>query len=193
MFQVWYCTSSRSHTTVAKYAEYIATSFKEAKERLGDKFSINPKVTQNQSCEYQNLYCVLSWSKNLFPRDRFWTIFQFSPNLLIRFPSFISIFTPTDAPSDPPIYNVSYIYFVSSSDDENLLFLFTKMFSYFRLSRRMTQTRGSRAGARSSSGLTVTCRTSGSGGSRSGSWWSCRPGCGWSVPGTCSHTSATRS
>lgn len=45
MFQVWYCTSSRSHTTVAKYAEYIATSFKEAKERLGDKFSINPKVT----------------------------------------------------------------------------------------------------------------------------------------------------
>ena len=41
---MWYCTSSRSHTTVAKYAEYIATSFKEAKERLGDKFSINPKV-----------------------------------------------------------------------------------------------------------------------------------------------------
>ena len=60
MFQVWYCTSSRSHTTVAKYAEYIATSFKEAKERLGDKFSINPKVTQNQSCKYQNLFCVLS-------------------------------------------------------------------------------------------------------------------------------------
>ena len=63
MFQVWYCTSSRSHTTVAKYAEYIATSFKEAKERLGDKFSINPKVTntsQNLSNEYQNLYCVLS-------------------------------------------------------------------------------------------------------------------------------------
>merc|ERR1719480_19043 len=40
--EVWYCTSSRSHTTVAMYAEYIATSFKEAKERLGDKFSINP-------------------------------------------------------------------------------------------------------------------------------------------------------
>ena len=106
MFQVWYCTSSRSHTTVAKYAEYIATSFKEAKERLGDKFSINPKVTHHriyQMSEYQNLYCVLSWSKNLFPRDRFWTIFQFSPNLLIRFPSFISIFTPTDALPDLPI------------------------------------------------------------------------------------------
>ena len=45
MFQVWYCTSSRAHTTVAKYAEYIATSFKEAKERLSDKFSINPTVS----------------------------------------------------------------------------------------------------------------------------------------------------
>ena len=45
LLQVWYCTSSRSHTTVAKYAEYIATSFKEAKERLSDKFSINPTVS----------------------------------------------------------------------------------------------------------------------------------------------------
>ena len=45
MCQVWYCTSSRAHTTVAKYAEYIATSFKEAKERLSDKFSINPTVS----------------------------------------------------------------------------------------------------------------------------------------------------
>jgi len=45
--EVWYCTSSRSHTTVAKYAEYIATSFKDAKERLGDDFSINPKIEQN--------------------------------------------------------------------------------------------------------------------------------------------------
>ena len=53
MFQVWYCTSSRSHTTVAKYAEYIATSFKEAKERLGDKFSINPKVTITEFIKYQ--------------------------------------------------------------------------------------------------------------------------------------------
>jgi len=42
--QVWYCTSSRSHTTVSKYAEYLATSFKEAKERLGDDFSVNPKL-----------------------------------------------------------------------------------------------------------------------------------------------------
>ena len=45
LLQVWYCTSSRAHTTVAKYAEYIATSFKEAKERLSDKFSINPTVS----------------------------------------------------------------------------------------------------------------------------------------------------
>ena len=27
-FQVWYCTSSRSHTTISKYAEILATSFK---------------------------------------------------------------------------------------------------------------------------------------------------------------------
>jgi len=42
--QVWYCTSSRSHTTIAKYAEYLATSYKEAKENLGKDFSVNPKV-----------------------------------------------------------------------------------------------------------------------------------------------------
>ena len=107
MFQVWYCTSSRSHTTVAKYAEYIATSFKEAKERLGDKFSINPKVTQNQSCEYQTLHCVLSKIQESFPKRQILVDhFSFSPNLLIRFPSFISIFTPTDALSDPPISNI---------------------------------------------------------------------------------------
>jgi len=46
--QVWYCTSSRSHTTISKYAEYLATSFKEAKERLGDKFSVNPKLDCNE-------------------------------------------------------------------------------------------------------------------------------------------------
>ena len=57
MFQVWYCTSSRSHTTVAKYAEYIATSFKEAKERLGDKFTINPTVSK-----YQHFYKILTTS-----------------------------------------------------------------------------------------------------------------------------------
>lgn len=42
--QVWYCTSSRSHTTIQKYAEYYATSFKEAKEKLRDEFSVNPKL-----------------------------------------------------------------------------------------------------------------------------------------------------
>jgi len=44
--QVWYCTSSRSHTTISKYAEILATSFKEAKERHGDKFSVNPPMEQ---------------------------------------------------------------------------------------------------------------------------------------------------
>ena len=30
---VWYCTSSRSHTTVAKYAEYQAETIKEHYEK----------------------------------------------------------------------------------------------------------------------------------------------------------------
>jgi len=42
--QVWYCTSSRSHTTVVKYAEYHTQTFIEAKEKLGDKFSVNPPL-----------------------------------------------------------------------------------------------------------------------------------------------------
>jgi len=42
--QVWYCTSSRSHTTISKYAEYLSTSLKEAKDKLGDDFSVNPKL-----------------------------------------------------------------------------------------------------------------------------------------------------
>jgi len=42
--QVWYCTSSRSHTTISKYAEYVATSFKEAKDNLGGRFSVNPPM-----------------------------------------------------------------------------------------------------------------------------------------------------
>lgn len=42
--QVWYCTSSRSHTTISKYAEYLSTSYKEAKEKLGPEFSVNPKL-----------------------------------------------------------------------------------------------------------------------------------------------------
>ena len=82
MFQVWYCTSSRSHTTVAKYAEYIATSFKEAKERLGDKFSINPKVTQNQSCEYQTLHCVLSKIQESFPKRQILDHFSIFPQFI---------------------------------------------------------------------------------------------------------------
>lgn len=57
----------------------------------------------------------------------------------------------------------------------------------------MTLTRASRAGGRSSSGQTATWVTSGSGAPRSRSWWSCRPGWGWSAPATCSATSATRS
>ena len=57
----------------------------------------------------------------------------------------------------------------------------------------MTQTRGSRAGGRSSSGPTVTWVTSASGAPRSRSWWSSPPGWGWSVPATCSVTSDTRS
>ena len=82
MFQVWYCTSSRSHTTVAKYAEYIATSFKEAKERLGDKFSINPKVTQNQSCEYQKFrICIVYYpDPRIFSQETdFGPFFNFPP------------------------------------------------------------------------------------------------------------------
>ena len=79
MFQVWYCTSSRSHTTVAKYAEYIATSFKEAKERLGDKFSINPKVTQNQSCEYQNLIVYYPDPRIFSQETDFGPFFNFPP------------------------------------------------------------------------------------------------------------------
>jgi len=42
--QVWYCTSTRSHTTVAKYAEYHTQTFIEAKEKLGPKFSVNPPL-----------------------------------------------------------------------------------------------------------------------------------------------------
>jgi len=49
--QVWYCTSSRSHTTISKYAEILATSFKEAKERLGDDFSVNPKIEMKTNPE----------------------------------------------------------------------------------------------------------------------------------------------
>jgi len=39
---VWYCTSSRSHTTVAKYAEYQAETIKEHYEKSDDK-TANPK------------------------------------------------------------------------------------------------------------------------------------------------------
>jgi hypothetical protein len=41
---VWYCTSSRSHTTVAKYAEYQAGTLEEA--WIGDDSvrSVNPKI-----------------------------------------------------------------------------------------------------------------------------------------------------
>lgn len=39
--QVWYCTSSRSHTTIAKYAEYQAQSLQEAWAAIGHK-SVNP-------------------------------------------------------------------------------------------------------------------------------------------------------
>ena len=50
--QVWYCTSSRSHTTIAKYAEYLTTSFKETKEKLGKDFNFNPKV---ENMNYNNI------------------------------------------------------------------------------------------------------------------------------------------
>jgi len=42
--QVWYCTSSRSHTTISKYAEYLNTSLKETKYKLGPQFTFNPKM-----------------------------------------------------------------------------------------------------------------------------------------------------
>ena len=74
-----------------------------------------------------------------------------------------------------------------------LLYLDLQLFPFLRSSRRMTRTRGSRAGGRSSSGQTATWVTSASGARRSRSWWSCPPGCGWSAPATCSVTSATRS
>jgi len=45
--QVWYCTSSRSHTTIQKYAEYLSTSYKETKDRLGDQFTVNPKMEKS--------------------------------------------------------------------------------------------------------------------------------------------------
>ena len=68
LLQVWYCTSSRAHTTVAKYAEYIATSFKEAKERLSDKFSINPTVSAWRG-QFFKIRTVLEL-KLLYPADR---------------------------------------------------------------------------------------------------------------------------
>ena len=43
--QVWYCTSSRAHTTVSKYAEYQAGSLEEAyleAEKSGKEFEVNP-------------------------------------------------------------------------------------------------------------------------------------------------------
>jgi hypothetical protein len=66
--QVWYCTSSRSHTTIAKYAEYLATSFKEAKESLGKDFSVNPKV---RSCEIFFPVLLIPDSPNSNPDQRF--------------------------------------------------------------------------------------------------------------------------
>ena len=54
--QVWYCTSSRSHTTIAKYAEYLATSYKEAKENLGKDFSVNPKVRSKKKNNFWQCY-----------------------------------------------------------------------------------------------------------------------------------------
>ena len=45
--QVWYCTSSRSHTTLGKYAEYQAGDLQEAymeAEKSGKKFEVNPKL-----------------------------------------------------------------------------------------------------------------------------------------------------
>ena len=81
MFQVWYCTSSRSHTTVAKYAEYIATSFKEAKERLGDKFSINPKVTQHRIYQINTKICIVYYpDPRIFSQETdFGPFFNFPP------------------------------------------------------------------------------------------------------------------
>ena len=43
--QVWYCTSSRGHTTVGKYAEYQAGMLEEAymeAEKANKKFEVNP-------------------------------------------------------------------------------------------------------------------------------------------------------
>ena len=39
--QVWYCTSSRSHTTIAKYAEYQAQNYYEAWTGMSEK-TVNP-------------------------------------------------------------------------------------------------------------------------------------------------------
>jgi len=40
--QVWYCTSSRSHTTISKYAEYQSANFTESLRAMGEKKSANP-------------------------------------------------------------------------------------------------------------------------------------------------------
>ena len=43
--QVWYCTSSRGHTTISKYAEYLAGSIEEAfneASKAKTKFEVNP-------------------------------------------------------------------------------------------------------------------------------------------------------
>lgn len=40
--QVWYCSSSRSHTTIAKYAEYQASSLQEARSNMKEGKTVNP-------------------------------------------------------------------------------------------------------------------------------------------------------
>lgn len=48
--QVWYCTSSRSHTTIAKYAEYQASNLQEALASMKGKLkSVNPEFDFSNS------------------------------------------------------------------------------------------------------------------------------------------------
>ena len=52
---VWYCTSSRSHTTVAKYAEYQAETIKEYYEKSVRYFKFCAKQSF-QNIHIQNLH-----------------------------------------------------------------------------------------------------------------------------------------
>ncbi len=46
---MWYCTSSRSHTTIAKYAEYQASTLADGLASTKDTNNVNPSYDFSQN------------------------------------------------------------------------------------------------------------------------------------------------